>query len=128
MIIFAGRNLYPQDLERTVQQVSGLFGAATAFAVPDSRERIVIVQELRARSRYDIDLAALATAVQQRLGQEYEVNAGVLLVRPGTVRRTTSGKVERAAMRRLFLRGELTPLHQRLDADVERLLAAGRAR
>ncbi|MEU4261450.1 fatty acyl-AMP ligase [Streptomyces sp. NPDC025273] len=128
MIIFAGRNLYPQDLERTVQQVSGLFGAATAFAVPDSRERIVIVQELRARSRYDIDLAALAAAVQQRLGQEYEVNAGVLLVRPGTVRRTTSGKVERAAMRRLFLRGELTPLHQRLDAGVERLLAAGRAR
>ncbi|GHA82761.1 MULTISPECIES: fatty acyl-AMP ligase [Streptomyces] len=129
MIIFAGRNLYPQDLERTVQQVSGLFGAATAFAVPDSRERIVIVQELRARSRYDIDLAALAAAVQQRLSQEYEVKAGaVLLVRPGTVRRTTSGKVERAAMRRLFLRGELTPLHQRLDSDVERLLAAGRAR
>lgn len=129
MIVVAGRNLYPQDLERTVQQVSGLFGAATAFAVPGARERIVIVQELRARSRYDIDLAALAAAVQQRLGEEYEVRtAGVLLVRPGTVRRTTSGKVERAAMRRLFLRGELTPLHQRIEPEVELLLAAGRQR
>uniref|UniRef100_A0AAU2JYP9 Fatty acyl-AMP ligase n=1 Tax=Streptomyces sp. NBC_00049 TaxID=2903617 RepID=A0AAU2JYP9_9ACTN len=129
MIICAGRNLYPQDLERTVQRVSALFGAATAFSVPDSRERIVIVQELRARSRYDVDLAGLAAAVQRRLSEEYEVKAGgVLLVRPGTVRRTTSGKVERAAMRRLFLRGELTPLHQRLDADVERILAAGRQR
>lgn len=129
VIIYAGRNLYPQDLERTVQRVSALFGAATAFSVPDSRERIVIVQELRARSRYDIDLAGLAAAVQRRLSEEYEVTAGgVLLVRPGTVRRTTSGKVERAAMRRLFLRGELTPLHQRLDADVERLVAAGRQR
>ncbi|MFD9504884.1 fatty acyl-AMP ligase [Streptomyces sp. NPDC060035] len=129
MIVVAGRNLYPQDLERTVQQVSGLFGAATAFAVPGARERIVIVQELRARSRYDIDLAALAAAVQQRLSEEYEVRtAGVLLVRPGTVRRTTSGKVERAAMRRLFLRGELDPLHQRIEPEVELLLAAGRQR
>lgn len=129
MIVIAGRNLYPQDLERTAQQVSGLFGAATAFAVPGARERVVIVQELRARSRYDIDLAALATAVQQRLSEEYEIRtAGVLLVRPGTVRRTTSGKVERAAMRRLFLRGELTPLHQRIEPEVELLLATGRQR
>ncbi|MEU0130757.1 fatty acyl-AMP ligase [Streptomyces sp. NPDC006289] len=129
MIVVAGRNLYPQDLERAVQQVSGLFGAATAFAVPGERERVVIVQELRARSRYDIDLAALAAAVQRRLGEEYEVRtSGVVLVRPGTVRRTTSGKVERAAMRRLFLRGELTPLHQRIEPEIEELLAAGRQR
>ncbi|MEV0012845.1 fatty acyl-AMP ligase [Streptomyces sp. NPDC047973] len=127
MIVIAGRNLYPQDLERTVQQVSGLFGAATAFAVPGPRERVVIVQELRARSRYDIDLAALASAVQQRLSEEYEIRAaGVLLVRPGTVRRTTSGKVERAAMRRLYLRGELTPLHRRTEPETESLPAVGR--
>ncbi|MFK0173627.1 fatty acyl-AMP ligase [Streptomyces sp. NPDC090306] len=129
MIVIAGRNLYPQDLERTVQQVSGLFGAATAFAVPGARERIVVIQELRTGSRYDIDLAGLAAAVQQRITEEYEVRAaGVVLVRPGTVRRTTSGKVERAAMRRLFLRGELKPLHQRVEPEVEELLVAGRSR
>ncbi|WP_443741675.1 hypothetical protein [Streptomyces fragilis] len=129
MIVVAGRNLYPQDLERTVQQVSGLFGAATAFAVPGARERIVVIQELRAGSRYDIDLAGLASAVQQRITEEYDVRAAaVLLVRPGTVRRTTSGKVERAAMRRLFLRGELAPLHQRVEPEVEQLLVAGGGR
>ncbi|MFB7998751.1 fatty acyl-AMP ligase [Streptomyces sp. NPDC056002] len=129
MIVIAGRNLYPQDLERTVQQVSGLFGAATAFALPGVRERVVIIQELRSGSRYDIDLAGLAAAVQQRISEEYEIRtAGVVLVRPGTVRRTTSGKVERAAMRRLFLRGELTPLHQRMEPEVEQLTAAGRRR
>ncbi|MFE5210997.1 fatty acyl-AMP ligase [Streptomyces sp. NPDC056600] len=129
MIVVAGRNLYPQDLERTVQQVSGVFGAATAFAVPGVRERIVVVQELRAGSRYDVDLAALVAAVQQRIIEEYDVRAAaVLLVRPGTVRRTTSGKVERAAMRRLFLRGELAPLHQRVEPEVERLLVAGGGR
>ncbi|MFS0694538.1 fatty acyl-AMP ligase [Streptomyces nitrosporeus] len=129
MIVFAGRNLYPQDLERTAQQVSSLFGAATAFSVPGSRERVVLLQELRARSRHDIDLAALSDAVRQRLSEEYDVSAAaVLLVRPGTVRRTTSGKVERAAMRRLFLRGEITPLHQRMEPEIERLVAAGRQR
>ncbi|MGI5479602.1 fatty acyl-AMP ligase [Streptomyces lavendofoliae] len=128
-IVVAGRNLYPQDLERTAQRVSALFGPATAFAVPGARERIVILQELRAGSRYDTDLAGLVTAVQQQLREEYEVTTGgVLLVRPGTVRRTTSGKVERAAMRRLFLRGEVTALHQRVDPEVQRLVASGRRR
>jgi acyl-CoA synthetase (AMP-forming)/AMP-acid ligase II len=126
VIVFAGRNLYPQDLERTVQQAGGLFGSATAFLVPAARERFVIVQEVRPHSRYDVDLPGLVAAIQQRLTEEHQVTAGgVVLVRSGTVRRTTSGKVERAAMRRLFLRGELTPLYQRLDADVERLLPAG---
>ncbi|MFD5427839.1 fatty acyl-AMP ligase [Streptomyces sp. NPDC127084] len=126
MIVVAGRNLYPQDLERTVQQVSGLFGPATAFAVPGARERVVVVQELRARSQYDIDLDSLAATVEARIGEEHEVRTGGLLfVRPGTVRRTTSGKIERAAMRRMFLRGELSPLHQRVDGEIERLLASG---
>ncbi|WP_410537347.1 fatty acyl-AMP ligase [Streptomyces sp. KL2] len=126
MIVVAGRNLYPQDLERTVQRVSSLFGAATAFAVPGERDRIVVVQELRARGRYDIDLAALTAAVGNRLTEEFEVRpGGVLLVRPGTVRRTTSGKVERAAMRGLFLRGELRPLHEEILPEVRELMTAG---
>ncbi|MER7111617.1 fatty acyl-AMP ligase [Streptomyces sp. NPDC000229] len=128
-IVVAGRNLYPQDLERTAQRVSALFGPATAFAVRGERERVVILQELRAGSRYNTDLAGLVSAVQQQLREEYEVTTGgVLLVRPGTVRRTTSGKVERAAMRRLFLRGEVTALHQRVDPEVQRLVATGRQR
>ncbi|MCG3039314.1 fatty acyl-AMP ligase [Streptomyces fenghuangensis] len=126
MIVVAGRNIYPQDLERTVQRVSSLFGAATAFAVPGERDRIVVVQELRARGRYDIDLAALTAAVGNRLTEEFEVRpGGVLLVRPGTVRRTTSGKVERAAMRGLFLRGELRPLHEEILPEVRELMTAG---
>ncbi|GHF22029.1 fatty acyl-AMP ligase [Streptomyces morookaense] len=119
MIVVAGRNLYPQDMERTVQQVSVLFGPGTAFAVPGERERVVMVQELRTRSSYDVDLAALAAQVERCLAEEFEVSVGgVLLVRPGTVRRTTSGKVERSAMRELFLRGRIRPLHQRLDREL----------
>ncbi|MFJ2741714.1 fatty acyl-AMP ligase [Streptomyces sp. NPDC087440] len=125
VIVVAGRNVHPQDLERTVQRVDALFGSGIAFGVPGSREQVVLVQELRARSRYEVDLAGLVDAVRATLAEEHEIHAAaVLLVRPGTVRRTTSGKVERAAMRRLFLRGELTALHQHLDPEVADLLPA----
>ena len=129
MIVVAGRNLYPQDLETTVQRLSALFGACTAFVVPGEPERVVVVQELRAGSRYDIDLAALTSSIGAALTEEYDVRAGaVLLVRPGTVRRTTSGKVERAAMRRQFLQGELRPLHQQIEPEVQQLLPVGSMR
>ncbi|WP_327706204.1 fatty acyl-AMP ligase [Streptomyces decoyicus] len=129
MIVVAGRNLYPQDLETTVQRLSALFGAVTAFVVPGEPERVVVVQELRAGSRYDIDLAALTSSIGAALTEEYDVRAGaVLLVRPGTVRRTTSGKVERAAMRRQFLQGELRPLYQQIEPEVQQLLPVGSVR
>ncbi|MGK5638270.1 fatty acyl-AMP ligase [Streptomyces sp. URMC 126] len=119
VIVVAGRNLYPQDVERTVQRVSALFGPGTAFGVPGERERVVVVQELRTRGGFDVNLESLATQVERRLTEEFDVRVGgVLLVRPGTVRRTTSGKVERSAMRDLFLRGRIRPLHQRLDGDL----------
>jgi acyl-CoA synthetase (AMP-forming)/AMP-acid ligase II len=127
MIVAAGRNLYPQDLEHAVQRISSLFGPGTAFSVPGERERIVLVQELRTHKRYDLDLAGLAADVERCLAEEFEISVdGVLLVRPGTIRRTTSGKVERAATRRLFLNGGIRPLHQRLDEEL--VPAAGRSR
>ncbi|GAA3368964.1 fatty acyl-AMP ligase [Streptomyces sannanensis] len=119
VIMVAGRNLYPQDVERSVQRVSSLFGTGSAFSVPGERERVVVVQELRTHQRYALDLEGLVTDVRRCLSKEFEVAvAGVLLVRPGTVRRTSSGKVERVAMRRLFLNGGLRPLHQYLADDL----------
>ncbi|MBW1602493.1 fatty acyl-AMP ligase [Streptomyces sp. JJ66] len=116
MVIVGGRNLYPVDLEQTVQRVSSLLGPGTAFAVPGETERIVLVQELRARSHSQLDLDGLTGQLERCLAEEFDVRAaGVLLVRPGTVRRTTSGKVRRTVMRDLFLNGELRPLHQRVD-------------
>ncbi|MFF9406840.1 fatty acyl-AMP ligase [Streptomyces anandii] len=135
VIIVAGRNVYPQDLEHAVQRIGSMFGPGTAFAVPGERERIVLVQELRTHRRYGLDLPGLAADVERCLAEEFEVAVdGVLLVRPGTIRRTTSGKVERAATRRLFLSGEIRPLHQRLGKELvpaatgRRSGAAARAR
>ncbi|MEV4438290.1 fatty acyl-AMP ligase [Streptomyces sp. NPDC049577] len=126
LLIVAGRNLYPQDVERTVQKVSAMFNSTVAFAVDSDREHVVVVQEVRSGKTYDTDLPGLVSAVQQRVSKEFEIALGnVVLVRPGTVRRTTSGKVQRSAMRKLFLTGRLRPLHELVDPEVKELIASG---
>ncbi|EDY49842.1 hypothetical protein SSCG_02870 [Streptomyces clavuligerus] len=45
-------------------------------------------------------------------------------MRPGTIRRTTSGKIQRTLMRRLFASGAVVPLHAVLDPAVRALVAA----
>lgn len=44
--------------------------------------------------------------------------AGVVLLRPGSVRRTTSGKIQRTEMRTLFLSGALDPVYEAVDPAV----------
>jgi acyl-CoA synthetase (AMP-forming)/AMP-acid ligase II len=123
IVIMSGRNLYPQDIESTVQRVSLLFGSAAAFAVDTGREQMVLVQEVRMGTRGEVDLSGLAAQVQACIAAEFGVAAGnVVLVRPGTVRRTTSGKMQRGVMRKLFMNGEIQPLHQILEADLRELM------
>jgi acyl-CoA synthetase (AMP-forming)/AMP-acid ligase II len=124
LIIVAGRNLYPQDMERTVRQISSLFGTGAAFAIEGGDEQVVMVQEVYTSKVRDLDLTELSAAVQHRLTREFEIPArNVLLVRPGTVRRTTSGKLQRDLMRRMFLKGTIKPLHAVLDPAVSELVA-----
>jgi acyl-CoA synthetase (AMP-forming)/AMP-acid ligase II len=125
VMIIAGRNLYPQDIERSVQRVSALFGSSAAFAVESDRDHVVVVQEVRTSRDFDAELAPLAAAVQKCVAKEFEVAAeNVLLVRPGTVRRTTSGKLQRRAMRRMFLEGQIQPLHEVVAPEVRKLVDA----
>ncbi|MFF3323703.1 fatty acyl-AMP ligase [Streptomyces sp. NPDC002889] len=126
VMIVAGRNLYPQDIERSVQRLSALFGSSAAFAVESDRDHVVVVQEVRTGSGFEAELASLSAAVRTCVAMEFEVAAeNVLLVRPGTVRRTTSGKLQRTAMRKLFLDGRIQPLHEVLHPEVRQLVGAG---
>lgn len=124
LIIVAGRNLHPLDLERSVQELSTAFGPGAAFGVQpyDEPEQVVIVQEVRGERAGLVpgrSLEQLAAAVRERVAADFAVRAGgVVLVRPGTVRRTTSGKLERVAVRRLFLGGRITALYELVDPPV----------
>ncbi|WP_426403211.1 fatty acyl-AMP ligase [Streptomyces sp. R-07] len=130
LIILNGRNLYPQDVEHAVRGIAPALnpGVGAAFSVDaGGREQLVLVQEIRDtspdRTEESADRRALVRRIQETVGVEFNVPlANVLLVPAGTVRRTTSGKIQRALMRALFLEGALRARHEVLDPAVEDLV------
>jgi acyl-CoA synthetase (AMP-forming)/AMP-acid ligase II len=120
LLIVRGRNIAPQDVEQAARAahdaLTGYFGAAFGVPVPD--ERIVLVHEVAPNVKR-AELPGVAAAVVGRLAVEFGGPArNVVLVRRGTVRRTTSGKIQRAATRAAFLAGDVEWLHAELEPDV----------
>ncbi|MFI6038547.1 fatty acyl-AMP ligase [Streptomyces sp. NPDC051315] len=114
LIVVDGRNHYPQDLEATVQDAHPAVrrDRLAAFAVPgEPGERVVVVAEhARGTSLADTDLPALARAVRAAVSARHGLRlADVVVVPPGTVPRTSSGKVSRALTRERYLEGAYAP-------------------
>jgi acyl-CoA synthetase (AMP-forming)/AMP-acid ligase II len=125
ILIIRGRNLFPQDVEHEARAahpaLEGVVGAA--FGVEAPEERLVLVHEVSPRLPAE-ELPDVANALIQELTVAFGVPVrNVVLVRRGTVKRTTSGKIQRGAVRQDFLAGELTVLHAALEAEVRRLTA-----
>ncbi len=116
LIIIRGRNHYPQDLELSVEQATSLVraGSLAAFAVDvEERERVVIVAELERGRRDPAEITAAFETIRSRLAREHEVAAeAIVLVRPNSVPKTSSGKIQRHACRRQFLDGSLDVVEQ----------------
>jgi len=113
LIIRGGRNYYPQDIEQVVQAVEGIRrGNVCVFGVPDEREgteRIVVIAETRVR---DPDRwARIEAEVRERVLRAVGVPvAEIRLVPPGTLPKTTSGKLRRVQCRQAYLAGEVRPI------------------
>lgn len=118
VLVLHGRNLHPSDIEYELrsqhEELEGLHGAAFMVGDDDGTDiapSIVAVHEIRAHWGAE-RLGQVAVEMKQTVAREFGVPvAAVALVRPGGVRRTTSGKVQRSAMRALYLAGELDTLH-----------------
>ena len=105
VIIIRGRNHYPQDIELTARQshpaLNAGMGAAFSVAV-DGEEQLVIVQEVETRGRPDT--AEVIGRILEAVAAEHDLSPlAVVLVRPRSVPRTSSGKVQRRACREGFL-------------------------
>jgi acyl-CoA synthetase (AMP-forming)/AMP-acid ligase II len=117
LLIANGRNLYPQDIEESVQDVhpavAGSRGCAVSVDVDDA-ERLVLIQAIKTELLGDTSCGELATAVKTAVARGFEIPApGVVFVNRAGIHLTTSGKVQRASMREAFLKGELTDvIHQ----------------
>ena len=110
MIIANGRNIWPQDLEWSVEHLTETrSGSAAAFSVADNdeEERVVMVVEC-----YPSDPEQQEELQRSTLGA-IQKSAGVLcevvLVEPRTLPYTSSGKLSRAEARRQYLAGALKP-------------------
>ncbi|MFE0252360.1 fatty acyl-AMP ligase [Streptomyces sp. NPDC059010] len=110
LVIVDGRNHYPQDLEATAQEAHPAVrrDRLAAFAVPGGAgERVVVVAEhARTVSPAELDVRAVVRAVRGAVSSRHGLRlADVVLVPPGTVARTSSGKVSRALTRARYLEG-----------------------
>jgi acyl-CoA synthetase (AMP-forming)/AMP-acid ligase II len=126
LLIVRGRNLHPQDIEYEVRSLHPALRArhGAVFAVPgdDGNDHIVIVQECAADAANDAErLHGIVALVRDWAARERGFHAaGVVLVRPGGVSRTASGKVQRALMREQFLAASLDALYEDVDAQLRR--------
>ena len=107
LIVINGRKYHPQDLEWGVERISGVKrGRVVAFATApvDGADGVIIVAEPSGT----VAAAPLTADIRRVVGDLFGLAVGeVVLVPGGTIGRTTSGKVRRAAVRASYERGEL---------------------
>ena len=110
LIIVRGLNHYPQDIEQTVEQCSPALrsGCGAAFSVEIAgEERLVVVQEVAAR-RDGVDLSAVVESIRESVTLNHDLQVyAVVLIEPGSIPKTSSGKIRRRACRQAFLEGSL---------------------
>ena len=111
LIILRGLNHYPQDLERTAGAAHPALqpGAAAAFAINGATEEHLVVAVEVMKGFQSAMRAEVIAAVNDAISARHQVVPHtVVLLRPGHLPKTSSGKVRRSACRQLFLDGGLT--------------------
>lgn len=110
LIIVRGRNHAPQDIELTVEKSHPTLrpGCGVAFSVEKANEeRLVVVQEVQWQVR-DPNVEAIAAAIRQAVVENHELQVyAVILLKPGGIPKTSSGKLQRRACRADFLADSL---------------------
>jgi len=109
VIIVGARNVFPEDVERAAAAVEGVrAGNVIAFGTEGrrGREALVVVAETKSGDDADTLQADVAARVTAAVGVPPEE---VVLVQPGTLPKTSSGKLQRGLCRTRYLGSELEP-------------------
>lgn len=107
LLIVRGRNLYPQDLESVAEESHTAIRPcrSAAFGLQDDgEEQIVLALELEREALFDLDASAVIRSIRTAVSEVFDVVLhAVVLLRPGSIPLTTSGKVRRSDCRGRFL-------------------------
>jgi fatty-acyl-CoA synthase len=126
IIIKAGRNLYPHEVEEIAGRVQGVrTGCVVAFGAPDERtgsERLVVTAEVRDTASAKRIEDEISHAMNDSLGTPPDL---VVLLPPQSIPKTSSGKLRRSETRRLFMEGNLGKRQQPTWLQVAGLAARG---
>lgn len=110
LIIIHGSNHYPQDIELTVERshVALQPSAGAAFSVTEEgRERLVIVQEVTRQHRHP-NLEEVVSAIRTAVSEKHDLQVfAIVLLKPMSIPKTSSGKIQRRACKKAFLEGTL---------------------
>lgn len=113
LIIIRGRNHYPQDIEETVSNchpaINGGNGAAFAVEMNNEEELVVVFEVKRTYLRKITEIQGeIFNRIRQEIAANHELQvSSIVLLKTGSIPKTSSGKITRNACRQDFLDGKL---------------------
>lgn len=106
VLVFWGLNHYPQHIEHTVEQCHPALKAnsGVAFSVEVAgKARLVVAQEIKRTHRKSLVMDEVVEAIRWQVFQQHFIDIyGILLLLPGRIPKTSSGKVQRSACKAKF--------------------------
>ncbi|MDP4174898.1 MAG: SDR family NAD(P)-dependent oxidoreductase, partial [Bacteroidota bacterium] len=110
LIIIRGKNHYPQDIEFTVERSHGTIrqNSTAAFSVEkEDEEALIVVAEL-ATTENNINFNEIFSAISNAISTEHDLQVNtIVIIKQKTIFKTSSGKIQRNAVKKAFLEGHL---------------------
>jgi acyl-CoA synthetase (AMP-forming)/AMP-acid ligase II len=111
IIIIRGRNHYPQDIEKTVEQCHLALQPLSGACISVDGESVVVVHEVGRRFVRKLNVEEVTRSIIRSVNDCHGLQVSdVFLLKPGHIPRTSSGKIRRRICHDLILKGEICPI------------------
>ncbi|MCP5018488.1 MAG: AMP-binding protein [Ketobacter sp.] len=119
MMIVDGRNLYPQDIEETIQAISPIFRVGCGAVFSNDDEAVFAVQELSDHTELSPDeITHLVQTALRNVNEQHQLALeAVILIEQGSLLKTSSGKIRRTAMAQLHSQSKLKTISEHSPKD-----------
>ncbi len=110
VIIVKGRNIWPHDMEVVAQRIEGVRpGGVAAFSIAGFEDEELAVMVVETKLRDKPSRIRLADQIGELMHKHFGINAIIDMVKPGSLPRTTSGKLSRFQSREAYLERHKNP-------------------